>query len=700
MDKQQPIRSDAAIGENPLYAPWLTPYGVPPFDRIGTEDYLPAFGRAMDDARAEVEAIASSSEAPTFANTIEALERKGERLNAIATLFFNLNSAETSDRMQEIALEIGPRLTGFSNDISLDERLFARVKAVYDRRDALPLDTEQRRLLDETYTWFTRSGAALPPADKQTYRELTAELSELTLRFGQNVLADTNDYFLHIAPEQEARIASLPGFVREGMAQEAAERGLEGWVVTLQAPSYLPFLTYSTDRPWKEELWRAYNSRGHRANANNNEEIVRRIVGLRLRIARLMGYPDYAAFVLGERMAERPETVERFLHELLDGSKRHAEAEYEAIRAFAAARGHEGELMPWDFAYYSEKYKNEHYNLSQEEIKPYFKLENVRNAVFLLAGRLYGLTFRRNAEVPVYHPDVEAYEVYDGDGTMLALLYLDFFPRSTKRGGAWMTSFRETWTDAAGARVLPVVSLCCNFTKPTPEAPSLLTFDEVTTLLHEFGHALHGMLAEGRYASLTGTNVYQDFVELPSQIMENWATEQEFLDLWAVHYKTGEKMPAELVAKIVAVRNYLAAYLNVRQLTFGICDMAWHTVTAPVTGPVDAFEREATRPAQLTPPVEGSCISTAFGHIFAGGYAAGYYSYKWAEVLEADAFELFRERGIFDREVAASFRRNILARGGTEHPMALYERFRGHRPGTDALFRKMGIAPAARSGND
>ncbi len=682
---------------NPLSAEWATPFGVPPFDQIGIEDYLPAFDLALTEAQKEVNAITDNPEKPTFVNTIEALEHKGERLNAIATLFFNLNSAETSDRMQEIALEISPRLTAFSNDISLNDKLFQRVKTVYDERETLSFDIEQRRLLEETYRWFTRSGAALSPADRQIYRELTTELSELTLRFSQNVLADTNEFILHIGPEEANRLDELPGFVRDSMAQEAAVRKLEGWVVTLQAPSYIPFLTHSSDRGWKETLWRAYNSRGFRDNANNNEKIVRRIVELRLRLAQLLGYPDYAAYVLQERMAENPQNVDRFLQDLLEGAIESARNEYSAIQTFAQSEGFDGTLMPWDFAYYNERYKNSRYRLSQEEIKPYFPLDRVRNAVFMLAEKLYGLTFQRNMTLPVYHADVEAYEVFDRDRTRLAILYLDFFPRSSKRGGAWMTSFRETWLDTAGNRILPIVSLCCNFTKPTADTPSLLTFDEVTTLLHEFGHALHGMLAKGRYASLTGTNVYQDFVELPSQIMENWATEKEFLDLWVTHYRTGEKIPSELVDKIVAVRNHMAAYQHVRQLSFGFCDMAWHTITHPVENAIDVFERDAIRPTQLSPVIDGSCISTAFSHIFAGGYAAGYYSYKWAEVLEADAFELFKEKGIFNREVADSFRHNILERGGIEHPMTLYRRFRGHEPGIDALFRKMGINPNSKS---
>ncbi len=681
----------APSGENPLLTEYDTPFGTPPFDRIRPEHYLPAFEAAIAEARAETDSIRNNPAAPTFENTVEALERKGERLGNVSSIFFNLLEAETSEQMQAIAEQVKPMLTEFSNDLSLDPVLFERVRTVWESRDSLSLDPDQQVLLEDTYKSFTRRGAGLSDTDKARFREITTELSGLSLRFGQNVLKATNGFVLHLT-DPEA-VAPMPDFVKEGMAQEARDRGLEGWCVTLQAPSYMPFLTYSPFRELKERVWMKYNTRGLDADSTDNREIVRRIASLRLEMANLLGYPTYADYVLEEKMAGSRANVDAFLHDLLDKSLPYARRDYETIRNYAKASGmySDFELMPWDWAYFDEKYKNEHYALSDEQIKPYLQLDKVREGIFLLANKLYGLTFKENREIPVFHPDVTAYEVHDEKGRFMAVLYLDFFPRASKRGGAWMTSFRETYVDREGREVRPLVSVTCNFTKPTDSIPSLLTFDEFTTFLHEFGHALHGMLAEGRYASLTGTNVRHDFVELPSQIMENWATEKEFLDLWAVHYKTGEKIPAELIDKIVAARTYNAAYFNIRQLSYGLNDMAWHSITAPVTGSVVDFERQAMAPAQLLPVIPETGMSTAFSHIFSGGYAAGYYGYKWAEVLEADAFSLFKEKGIFNREVADSFRRNILSKGGAEHPMTLYERFRGRKPDNRAMLERMGI---------
>lgn len=671
---------------NPLLAAWETPYATPPFSAIEPSHYEPAFDAAIACARAEIAAIVDNPRKPTFGNTIVALERQGELLARIEGVFYNLLSAETSDEMERIALAVQPKLTALGNDIALDPALFARVKAVYEHPGRL--DAEQRMLLEKTYKSFARNGAALSDADKELYRQYTSELAELTLRFGQNALAATNAFALDITDPKQ--VAELPAFVREGMAADAKARGRKGWTVTLQAPSYVPFLTYSSDRALKERLWRASNARAL-GGEHDNTEVLKRIAALRLKIARLLGYDCYADYVLEERMAESTATVQSFLSELLDATKRAADADYRTVADYAASHGLRGELMPWDWAYWSERYKDEKYSLSDEVVKPYFKLENVIRGVFLLAEKLYGLTFTPDPAIEVYHPDVKAYDVADADGRFLAVLYLDFFPRASKRAGAWMTEFRGTRCDERG-ETRPLVSLVMNFTKPTGTMPSLLTFDEVETFLHEFGHALHGMLAEGRYESLTGTNVYRDFVELPSQIMENWATEKEFLDLWAVHYETGEPMPAEIVDRIVAAQNYLAAYANVRQLSFGLTDMAWHTLTEPYEGDVVAFEQRSMAPTQVLPAVEGTAMAPSFTHIFSGGYAAGYYGYKWAEVLEADAFSLFKERGIFDREVSESFRRNVLSRGGTEHPMELYVRFRGHKPETRALIEKMGLA--------
>ena len=670
---------------NPLLAAWDTPHETPPFSEIKLENYEPAFDAAIACSRAEVEAIVKNPKKPTFGNTIVALERQGELLNRISGLFFNLLEADSSDEMQEIAQRVQPKLTELSNDISLNPELFARVKYVYEHPGRLK--KEDKKLLEDTYKGFARSGAALSDADKELYRQYSSELSALTLQFGQNALAATNAFTLNITDPKV--VAELPAFVKEGMAAEAKARGEKGWTVTLQYPSYLPFMTYSSNRALKEKLWRASGSKALGGQFDNTE-IVKKIVNTRLKIANLLGYKCYADYVLENRMAENTKTVNDFLAELLAATKTYADADYRMVADYAASLGFKGDLMPWDWAYYTEKYKDEKYALNDELVKPYLKLENVKKGVFMLANKLYGLNFTPNEKIAVYHPDVTAYDVTDADGRFMAVLYLDFFPRASKRSGAWMTEFRGTKIED-GVETRPLVSLVMNFTKPTETTPSLLTFDEMETFLHEFGHALHGMLGEGRYESLTGTSVYRDFVELPSQIMENWATEKEFLDLWAVHYETGEPIPAEIVDRIVAAQNYLAAYANVRQLSFGMTDMAWHTLTEPFEGDVEQFEAVSMAPTQVLPVVPGTAMAPAFGHIFSGGYAAGYYGYKWAEVLEADAFSLFKEKGIFSREVASSFRDNILSKGGTEHPMKLYEKFRGHKPETKALIEKMGL---------
>ena len=671
---------------NPLLAQWETPHATPPFSKIELAHYEPAFEAAIACQRAEIDAIVNNPAKPTFGNTIAALERSGELLGRIEGVFYNLLSADTSDEMQEIALRVQPKLTELSNDISLNPELFARVKAVYEHPGCC-LKKDDKKLLEDTYKSFARNGAALSDADKELYRQYTSKLSALTLQFGQNALAATNAFALNITDPKQ--VAELPAFVKEGMAADAKARGEKGWTVTLQAPSYVPFVTYSSNRALKEKLWRAYNSRAL-GGQYDNTEIVRKIANTRLKIANLLGYKCYADYVLERRMAKDTPTVEAFLEELLAATKEHADRECRTVSDYAAKLGFEGELMPWDWGYYSQKYRDAEYALNDEVVKPYFQLENVKKGVFLLANKLYGLNFTPNPEIDVYHPDVTAYDVTDEKGRFMAVLYLDFFPRASKRSGAWMTEYRGTKI-VDGEETRPLVSLVMNFTKPTGEKPSLLTFDEVETFLHEFGHSLHGMLAEGRYESQTGTSVYRDFVELPSQIMENWATEKEFLDLWAVHYRTGEPIPAEIVESIVAAKNFLAAYGNVRQLSFGMTDMAWHTIAEPYEGDVVAFERASMAPTQVLPAVDGTAMAPAFSHIFSGGYAAGYYGYKWAEVLEADAFSLFKEKGIFNREVSGSFRDNVLSKGGTEDPMDLYVRFRGHKPETRALIEKMGL---------
>ena len=671
---------------NPLLAEWDTPHATPPFSKIELKHYEPAFDAAIACSRAEIEAIVNNPAKPTFGNTIVALERSGELLSRIEGVFYNLLSADASEEMQQISLRIQPKLTELSNDISLDPKLFERVKYVYEH-PGFCLNKADEKLLEDTYKSFARSGAALSDEDKELYRQYTSELSALTLKFGQNSLAATNAYALNIT--DPAKVAELPGFVKEGMAAEAKARGEKGWTVTLQAPSYVPFLTYSSDRALKEQLWRASNSRGVGGEFDNLEN-VKAIANTRLKIANLLGYKCYADYVLERRMAKDTPTVTSFLQELLDETKAFADQDCKTVGDYAASLGFEGELMPWDWAYYSQKYRDAKYSLNDEVVKPYFKLDSVKKGVFLLANKLYGLNFTPNTSVDVYHPDVTVYDVTDDKGRFMAVLYLDFFPRASKRAGAWMTEFRGAKI-VDGEETRPLVSLVMNFTKPTETTPSLLTFDEVETFLHEFGHSLHGMLGEGVYESQTGTSVYRDFVELPSQIMENWATEKEFLDLWAVHYETGEPIPAEIVERIVAAKNFLAAYGNVRQLSFGMTDMAWHTIAEPFEGDVLAFERESMAPTQVLPVVDGTAMAPSFGHIFSGGYAAGYYGYKWAEVLEADAFSLFKQKGIFSREVADSFRGNILSKGGTEDPMELYVRFRGHKPETKALIEKMGL---------
>ena len=683
-DKMPVVELPEIDESNPLLAEWDTPHATPPFDLIKIEHYEPAIETAIAVSRAEIDAIVNNPAKPTFKNTIVAMERQGALLNRILGLFYNLNEADTSEEMEAIALRIQPKLTALSNDVALNPELFARVKAVYEgsRRGLSDVD---EKLLEDSYKSFSRSGAALADDKKEEYRKYTSELSEATLIFGQNALAATNAFSINIT--NPAQVAELPDFVKDGLAAEAKARGQKGWTVTLKAPSYGPFMMYSSQRDIKEKLYRAYNSRAL-GGEHDNSQIIRNITSLRMKIANLLGYKTHADYTLEERMAESAQNVNSFLEELRASTIEYAHKDYATISDYAHSKGLKDKLMPWDWAYYTEKYKSEKYAINDEQVKPYLKLDNVIKGIFLLAEKLYGLKFVLNEQIQVYHPEVKAYEVYDNND-LLAVLYLDFFPRESKRSGAWMTEFRGTKV-IDGEVTRPLVSLVMNFTKPTESAPSLLTFDEFTTFLHEFGHALHGMLAKGEYESMNGTNVYRDFVELPSQIMENWATEKEYLDMWAVHYQTGEAIPAELVEKIVAAKNYLAAYSNVRQLSFGMSDMAWHTMTEPYAGEIEPFEMKAMAPVQVTPVVEGTAMAPAFTHIFSGGYAAGYYGYKWAEVLAADAFSLFKEKGIFDPATAKAFR-HLLEQGGQRHPMDIYVEFRGHKPETQALVEAMGL---------
>ena len=666
---------------NPLLAEWDTPHATPPFDKISISDYEPAFETAIAVSRAEVDAIINNPAKPSFTNTILALEKQGELLDRISSIFFNLNECNTSPEMQEIAIRIQPKLTELGNDVSLNPELFKRVKAVYEN-PGLFLTKEDKKLLENTYKSFVRSGANLGDEAKELYRQYSSELSQLTLQFGQNSLAANNAFSLNITSAK--KVAELPDFVKQGLAMEAKARGQKGWTVTLKAPSYVPFVTYSSQRDLKEKLSKARSTCAIGGKFDNTDNI-RKITALRLKIANLLGYECYADYVLDNRMAEKTEVVNSVLNELLTQTKEYADKDYQTINEYAHSLGFEGDIQAWDWAYYSEKYKNEKYAVSDEAVKPYLELENVKQAVFMLANKLYGLEFKPAEGVATYHEDVTAYEVSESNGEHLAILYLDFFPRDSKRAGAWMTEFRGAEGD-----IRPLVSLVMNFTKPTETMPSLITFDEFTTFLHEFGHACHGMLAKGKHGSLNGTNVFRDFVELPSQILENWAFEKEYLDLWAKHYQTGETMPAELIEKIIAAKNYLAAYANVRQVSFGMTDMAWHTLKTPYEGCIIEFEKKAMAPSQILPVVEGTAMSPTFGHLFSGGYAAGYYGYKWAEVLAADGYSLFTENGIFDKATAAKFRK-LLQSGGTEHPMDLYVAFRGHKPQTKALIDQMGL---------
>ena len=673
---------------NPLLTESSAPFGAPQFDKIKTEHYLPAFEEAIAQAKAEIDAIVSNTEAPTFENTIEAMEYSGRTLNNVAGIFYNLMEAHTNDQMQAIAEEIAPKMTEFSMYVSLNQDLFKRVKAVYEKKDELGLAPDQMKLLEDNYKGFVRGGANLSDQDKALYSKWSEELSLATLAFGKNVLAATNAYTLHIT--DSTQLAGLPQYVKTMGAETAAEKGLSGWAFTLDYPSYGPFLKYSTVRELRKDMWTAYNTRATQGE-NDNKEIVRNIVDLRIKIANILGYETYADYALEERMAKNKVTVNEFIKNLLEPSMAFAKKDVADVFAYAKKNGFEGsELMPWDFTFWSERYQEAEYSLNAEELKPYFQLENCIDAVFGLATRLYGITFKELDNVPVYHEEVKVYEVLDKDGSHLALFYADFVPRASKRGGAWMTGFRDQRIEK-GVEYRPFISIVCNFTKPTADAPSLITHDELVTFLHEFGHALHGILAQGRYPSLTGTGVSRDFVELPSQIMENWAFEPEYLQSFAKHYQTGEAIPSELIEKIVAAKNYLAGYGQVRQLHFGYLDMAWHSLTSlPAEGTIE-FEQNTLAPYSVLPAVDGAVFSTSFSHIFSGGYSAGYYSYKWAEVLEADAFSLFKEKGIFNTEVAESFRKNILEKGGAEDEAVIYRNFRGHDPQPEALMKKLGL---------
>ena len=649
---------------------------------------MPAFLEAIKTAENQIETIVSNTALPTFENTVVALDNTGRLLNRVSGVFFNLMNAETNDELQNIAQEISPLLTKFGNDINLNPVLFDKVKTVFQQKESLGLNAEQQTLLENTYLNFVRQGANLSDEQKEKFRQISTELSKLTLTFDENLLKETNNFELHITDKD--KLAGMPEGALEAAAGLAKSKDKQGWIFTLNMPSYLPFMKYAEDRELRREMYMAYSSKAFKNNEFDNRENVKKIVALRLEMAQLLGYKNYAVYALERRMAMNPAEVYRLLGDLYEASHNKAVQEKAEVQEYADKIGFEGEIIPWDWAFYSEKLKVEKFDLNDEMLKPYFELNRVIDGVFGLATALYGITFKQNNLIQGYNEEVVPYEVFEEDGKFLSVLYTDFHPRSGKQGGAWMNDFKGQWKEN-GIDSRPHITIVMNFTRPTETKPALLTFEEVETFLHEFGHALHGMLANSTYSGLSGTNVYRDFVELPSQILENWAVEKEFLDRFAVHYKTGEKIPEELVKKIVDSRNYLAGYLSNRQISFGYLDMAWHSLEVPFVGDVKEFEEKAWEKTRIFPVIPGVCMSTQFGHLFAGGYAAGYYSYKWAEVLDADAFSVFKEKGLFNREAAKSFRENILEKGGTEHPMILYKRFRGQEPTVDSLLERSGL---------
>lgn len=678
---------------NPFFEPYNTPHDTVPFNRIKTSDYEEAFLEGIRRDDEEIQKIIDDKEEPTFENTIVRVDNENgahyyDLLDRVSNVFSCMLSAETNDELDALAQKLSPILTKHANDVRLNKKLFERIKYVYEHhRELTP---EENMLLDNCYDGFVRSGALLDDEGKEKLRRLTEEASMLSLQFSQNLLKENKAYKLHITNEED--LDGLPETAREAAALAAKEHGVEGWIFTLDFPSFSPFMTYSTRRQLRKEMYMARNTEGIHDNSENNLDVCKRLINLRREIAQLLGFNTYADYVLKHRMASNVDNVYKLLNDLIDAYKPTAIKEVKAIEDEAkAADGEDATVEPWDFSYYSHKLKMKEYNLDAEMLRPYFELQKVIDGVFGLATRLYGITFKENKDIPVYHPDVKAYEVFDNDGSYLAVLYADFFPRKGKQGGAWMTEFQGQWIDSKGNNVRPHVSVVMNLTKPTAEKPALLTLGEVETFLHEFGHSLHGMFANTRFESLSGTNVWWDFVELPSQFMENYSVEKDFLRTFAFHYQTGEPMPDELIERIVRSRNFMAAYSCMRQVSFGLLDMAYYTKSQPFTDDIIKFEKEAWKKAVVTKQLPDTCMTTQFSHIMAGGYAAGYYSYKWAEVLDADAFSVFKKNGIFDRKTAQSFRDNILSKGGTEHPMTLYKNFRGQEPTIDALLERNGI---------
>ncbi|MXO33150.1 M3 family metallopeptidase [Apibacter sp. B2912] len=671
---------------NNLVEKFNTPYESIPFENIKQEDFKPAIEQAIEDAKNEINKIVQNTDPPNFVNTIVALENVGKKLTIISSTFFNLNSAETNDYLQSLAEEISPMLTEYANDIILNEQLFEKIKIVYDTTLKSKLSQEEVRLLDKTYKDFSKNGALLSSEDKNNLRQISNELAILSVKFGQNVLKETNDYFLHISESKD--MEGIPESIKEMAKQEAENRNLKGWVFTLHYPSYVPFITYSANRELRKEIYTAYMQRACKDNEYNNEDIIHKIVELRSKKAKLLGFKTYADLILQERMASAPKLVYDFLYDLLHKAKPFAQKEIQDLKNIASRDGIT-EMMPYDHAFYAEKLRQEKFSFSEEELKPYFPLHQVLNAAFDVAKKLYGLTFIEREDIQKYHSEVKVYEVINDKGKHQALLYTDFFSREGKRAGAWMTSYKGQFKTLSD-NIRPHISIVCNFSRPNGEIPSLLTFSEVTTLFHEFGHALHGILANTTFESLSGTNVYWDFVELPSQFMENYVFEKEFLKTFALHYQKGDMLDEEKIDKIVASANFMQGYQTLRQIGLGLLDMAYHTDELTSDQGIEDFEVEKIKETQLYPHIKNTCISTSFSHIFQGGYAAGYYSYKWAEVLDADAFDYFKERGIFDKETASKFE-SLLSKGGTEDPMELYISFRGRRPQSEALLKRAGL---------
>ena len=674
--------------QNILAKPFKTTYGSAPFSKIKNTHFLPAFKLAIQEAKKEIDAIVNNSDSPTFQNTIEALDFSGEQLDRISSVFFNLNSAETNDVIQKIAQEVSPLLSEFSNDIALNEILFKRVKSVYDLKESLNLTTEQATLLDKKYKGFSRNGANLPEDKKLKLREIDKKLSQLKLKFGENVLAETNKFEMLISDKND--LAGLPEGTLEAAKQLAESKNKEGWLFTLDYPSYIPFMTYADNRELRKKLTIASGKKAFHKDALDNQENVLNIAKLRFERAQLLGYKTHAHFILEERMAKTPDKVESFLNELLEKAKPAALREFKELESFAKELDGIDHLEKWDGSFYAEKLKQKLFDLDDEKLKPYFKLENVINGVFKVSQKLYGLQFEEIHNIDKYHEDVLTYKVSNENGDLVSIFYADFFPRPGKRNGAWMTSYKPQ-SIKNGVNDRPHISIVCNFTKPTKSKPSLLTFNEVTTLFHEFGHALHGMLANTTYPSLSGTSVFWDFVELPSQVLENWCYEKEALELFATHYETGEVIPMDLVKKIKDSATFHEGMQTLRQISFGLLDMSWHGNNPSKINNVKTHELEAFETTKLYPDVAENCMSTSFSHIFQGGYSSGYYSYKWAEVLDADAFEYFKEVGVFNKEVATKFKDIVLSQGGTEDPMVLYKRFRGHEPQPEALLKRAGL---------